>query len=88
MTLRTCDVEMMTDEQRAHLAQRLLKISDDSPTPRPCTCTDSDLRVWHQFGAMVICAGCGTRGRFIPGNNYQQEEANAVWAWNGKPRIK
>lgn len=49
---------------------------------KPCPCGQSDLRVWHNHGAMVACASCGQRGDFIPGTNFQQEEEHAIFQWN------
>lgn len=49
---------------------------------KPCLCGQSDLRVWHNHGAMVACASCGRRGEFVLGTNYQQEEQFAIFRWN------
>lgn len=81
MPIYPIDVAKMNSAERTEFAKDLASVS--IPAAVPCQqCGSSDLRAWHQFGAMVICAGCGENGPFVPGKNHQDEQRNAVNAWN------
>jgi len=51
--------------------------------PLPCpNCGSSNIHCVHSFGGQCCCGDCGIQSAKVSGNNWQQEEYDAVIVWN------